>query len=179
MPTRSETAANITVTAMALVVTFAVAKQFIFPRFLSDGARSGYRIGEQLTATTSDLPLARAPLSAVIVISSNCRYCIESIDFYRRLSLTRENQPRSFQTIFVGMRDPGEAGRFVKTFGVPADHTAILPGDVRARIPGTPALLLVSRDGRVTGIWVGKLTPREEEVVLSSLWSTSRPAISD
>jgi len=169
MANHSETIANVALTAMCLVVTFVVAERYLLPSFFNKGVASGYNVGDMLSAAANELPLSRVPLSAVVIVSSDCRFCLESVDFYRKLSALRRKKPGSFQTIFLGMADPDDAGAFVDAYQLSSDHVGALPADVRARIPGTPALFLVSDQGRVTGSWVGKLTPTDERIVLESV----------
>jgi hypothetical protein len=169
---RSETVANLAIALMCLVVSYAVADRFIAPKFYAADATqtSGYRVGDLLTTETEELRLAPSRVSAVIVLSNSCRFCIESADFYRKLArLAGETPDGAFQAIYLGMSGQEDADAFATTHNLPRTQVRSSPMDILSRVPGTPALLLVDGAGRVTGSWVGKLNATQEATVLAAV----------
>lgn len=170
MTNRFESIANLALTIMCLVVTYAVVDRLIVPRFFSTAVATGYRTGDQLTGSVRELDLERVDVSAVVVVSSSCAYCTESVAFYRQLvELAREKSPGAFQLVFLGLRDAQDAAAFVTTNDLRPASVKPTPADVRARIPGTPTVLIVDKAGRVRGSWSGKLTAADEAGVLNML----------
>lgn len=172
MTIRSDTVANIAMSFMCVVTTYAVVQHLIVPRFLPPAAAgaAGYQPGDTLTEAMEQMRLDGAALSAVVVLSSNCGFCNQSADFYRRLAALRTPSPeRPFKTVFVGMSGRDDAAAFVKAHGLPADLIRPSPRDVLARVPGTPTLVLVDGKGRVTSSWIGKLTEAQENEVLQAV----------
>jgi hypothetical protein len=104
----------------------------------------------------------------VMVLRSDCRYCIESARFYSRLTHLKKSQRAT--------------GRIVAAFPV-ADQSAlkflfersIVPDQVvryekgQLIVQGTPTLLLVDETGELKRTWVGKLSAGEEADLINSL----------
>jgi hypothetical protein len=148
-----------------------VADQFIFTKFAgAEPTEAGYRVGDQLTASRTELRLDASRLSAVVVVSNTCRFCIESVDFYRKLArLEADATNHRFQAIYLGMAGTEDAAAFVAAHPLVGGQVRPAPADILARVPGTPALMLVDATGRVRGSWVGKLQAREEAAVLDAI----------
>ncbi len=175
MTIRSETVANVAITIMCLVVTYAVMDRFVIARFVAPPPQGGdvpssYHAGDRLTMSGEPLKLETARVSAVVVLSTTCHFCQESADFYKRLSALETSAPKgAFQTLFLGMRGIDDAKDFAAQHHLDPNHTRPTPGDIPGKIPGTPTLLLVNAAGRVTASWVGKLTPTQETNVLETV----------
>lgn len=96
----------------------------------------------------------------LLTLSSTCHFCTGSAPFYRRLGTSS-----GAHLVAVMPQTVDEAQTFLDKMGV-----AI--GDIRQlslasmNVAGTPTLLLVDDAGRVSGEWVGKLTPEQESEVL-------------
>jgi hypothetical protein len=171
MTIRSETVANVALTILCLVVTYAVADRFIVQRFSASTteATSGFTTGDPVTTDVDELQLGRARLSAVVVVNSTCGFCIDSAGFYRRLAALEGKAGGSFQTLIVSLRGIEDATAFASRHQLDLTHTRPTPQDVPAKIPGTPTLVLVDAKGRVTGSWVGKLTATQEAEVITAV----------
>lgn len=171
MTVRSDTIANLALTIMCLVVTYAVSDRFIFSNL--PGSRteptSGYQTGEPVTTAVDQLRLGRARLSAVVVLSNTCGFCVDSAGFYRRLAALEAKAGGGFQTLFLGIRGIDDATAFVLQHRLDPKQTRPTPPDVQVKVPGTPTLLLVDSQGRVTRSWVGKLTTGQESEVITEV----------
>ena len=164
----SDTLANIAAAAMCLVVTYAVAERYILAKPASTPAVSGYRPGDDLSGIRDELGIGRSGLSAVVVVSNSCHFCVESAPFYRQLAaLQKEYGAEKFQTVFLGMSGASDAETFVSVHHLEARSVLATPKNVRAKIPGTPTLILVDENGRVSSSWAGKLSAADEKLVLS------------
>lgn len=103
----------------------------------------------------------------LLFASSRCRYCTDSMPFYRKLATipTSENQ---WRFVVVG-REPAEILQgYVQSHALTSVKIiSIAPGVVRVR--ATPTLILVDTRGRVVREWRGQLQPRQEEEVIGAI----------
>jgi hypothetical protein len=103
----------------------------------------------------------------VIVLQRGCIFCTASAPFYRRLADLFHNA-KDLHVMAVLPQKPEDGVAYLAKLGLQV-------GDVRQgslsalRIPGTPTLLLVDRQGIVQNVWVGKLSGNEETQVLNTL----------
>ncbi len=118
--------------------------------------------GSKLTIT--DVDWSKADRTLLIVLSTNCRYCTESVPFYQRLA--RENMGHDeIRVTAVFPQSIAEAQKFL------TDH-AISVDEVRQSTPGatyvkaTPTLIMVDRAGSVIESWIGKLPAEKEADVM-------------
>ena len=116
-----------------------------------------------------DVDFAAAPATLLIVIREDCRFCQDSIPFYRQLSDARIKQPGSGVRLVVASTDVSESlASFLKSKEIRVDHISnVQAGDLK--VPGTPALLLIDRSGKVAKVWRGRLAERQQKEVLLTL----------
>jgi len=160
--------AIILVAVVALVVLFPRAWEVIHPqpsRFEAGAAKPG----ERLPALKAMLP-AGADRTLVIAVSPLCHFCNESLPFYKQL-LDRRNQTGSAVKVIAAVPNAKAREDELKTFqagGVQPD--GVVPADFGSiKVPGTPTLMLVDREGKVLNVWVGKLEEDRQQEVLKSL----------
>jgi len=169
MTVRWDTIANVATTMMCVVVIYAVSDRLIFSKSIKTGA-TGYRIGQQLTGSMAELPVDNSRVTAIVVVTSSCRYCSESTSFYRELlALESQARPGDFKTVFVGFMGSEDAEAFVTKNDLQGSSVAPTPKELRVHIDATPTLLLVDEDKRIVGSWVGKLTEDDEKDVVSTV----------
>jgi hypothetical protein len=100
----------------------------------------------------------------LLVVQKGCHYCSESAAFYQELA-NKTGKPETAKLIALLPQDIDEGVAYLTSLGVSV-------GDVRKASPrslgveGTPTLLLVDSQGKVTDVWVGKLPPEKEAEVL-------------
>jgi hypothetical protein len=154
---------------MCHTVSYAALDRYVLTRAVAADIQptSGFKPGDRVSTDLEQLRLGSAKLSAVVVLSNTCHFCVESADFYRRLAALEGRAGGHFQALFLGTRGPEDADRFVSAQGLDRSRTRPLPPDLQARVPGTPTLLLVDGRGRVTQSWMGKLNHNQEEEVLA------------
>ena len=105
---------------------------------------------------------SEASQTLIVALRSDCRYCQESMPFYRRLL----NGDRRDMQIVVAA-SPGDTGiiNYLASEGVKPD-SIVLVEPYALPVSGTPTLLLVDSEGLVTHAWMGLLdADREAEVV--------------
>jgi len=95
----------------------------------------------------------------IIAIQPDCRYCEDSMPFYRQLLAS--NKTGAFYPLIVSPR----AEAVTRTLLTSHD---VNTGDVRISdfgrlgVTRTPTVMLVGSDGRVERVWIGQLTPAHE-----------------
>ncbi len=167
---RLDTAANVTM----VLVGLAVIGEIGYRHIASDASgaslsrsrtsEGAIRVGDEFSMP--GLSLARDAASLVLVVSSRCRFCQESVPFYETLSLSARS--RRIRTVGVcvdnerGCRDLFEAGHVELDALVSAP-----PGSLR--IAGTPTLIVLDRSHRVRGVWKGRVSEAEQRNLLGFL----------
>lgn len=114
--------------------------------------------------------------TAILILHSACRFCVESMPFYRSV-LTERQEVRPYRLVVVALEPVAGATAFLESHGVKADAVRPYWGAGRIRFTGTPTLLVVDRWKRVIGVWTGKLTPDEERRVRALLQGSSRARV--
>ena len=103
----------------------------------------------------------------VLALSSNCHFCSESAEFYRRLNHETSNRGDA-RLLAVLPQETGEGRAYLEKLGVTVDEVRQASLD-SIGVVGTPTLLLVNDEGSVTASWVGKLPSAKEGEVLDAL----------
>jgi hypothetical protein len=67
--------------------------------------------------------------------------------------------------VALSAEPPSESRGFFEAYGIPIENFAG-SSDNGVRVPGTPTLIVVRRDGTVLGSWTGKLSAGLEAEVL-------------
>lgn len=125
----------------------------------------GDRLGE-----IAGLDLDRSETTVLLAVKSTCKFCTESMPFYRDLVRRRDPQ----RTRIVGLTpESSEAGsEYFRRYGVVVDEVlSIAPGDLRIR--ATPTMILVSRSGEVLAAAVGKVEMEKQAELMARFLSLS------
>ena len=156
---------NVTFLVVALLIGAAlIQKQFTRP--IIPPKPELVKVGDAVDIPNIDWSSNRSTL--VLAIHSKCSFCVDSAPFYRRL-LATANAPSRVSVVMPEPVVEGSAGRdFLKNL-TSQPQNAHQVDFRRAKIRGTPTILLVDRDGRVRRIWSGKLSEDGERDVLAAL----------
>lgn len=158
-----ETSTNVAIIIAAVLLAAVLVKQQLIDgtRTQANGPQPGVAVGAKLTMP--DVNWAENKGTLLLALSTTCHFCTESAPFYQRLA--KEDGVR---LIAVMPQDAVEGRLYLSKMGVPVD-------DVRQMslnsidVSGTPTLLLVDEEGRVSGKWVGKLDPERESDLLKQI----------
>jgi hypothetical protein len=100
----------------------------------------------------------------VMVISTTCHFCQDSLPFYRKLDAAGKD----VTTVALLPQPVSESKEYLGGAEVHVDEIRqVMLNTVGVR--GTPILLLVNEAGVVTDVWVGKLQPDQEAQVLTAI----------
>jgi hypothetical protein len=117
------------------------------------------------------LQLQESDRTLLLVLRHDCRFCTESLDFYRRLSATvRGTQPHP-RLVLLTTDDSDTARQYGADNRLELDAIVSIPAARQRdlKVPGTPTLILVNRAGVIQEMWLGKLDPTRESQVVSAV----------
>jgi hypothetical protein len=107
------------------------------------------------------------PETLVLALRGDCHYCIDSMPFYRRLS-DLEKKSLHAHLLVVMPNDPKSGAAALQSGGLTIDSVFDQPLEPIG-VSGTPTLLLLDSDGRVTDAWGGQLTVQGENDVIAAV----------
>lgn len=120
------------------------------------------------TIALKDVIWERAPQTVVVVLSTRCHWCKESVPLYQKVSTLHKATKAAFQLIAVSADTEEELSRFLSANLIEVDK--IIPAvEARLGIRATPTVLLVNRQGRVVSSWQGAMRSSDESAFLEIL----------
>jgi peroxiredoxin len=127
-----------------------------------------FAVGQQ-APTLPGVSYQEAESTTMLFIQSRCRFCTESMGFYREISGLRNDGARIVAVSF----EPRESfSKYLSDHGLVVDLMAQVSFADHG-IAGTPTVLAVDRKGIVLGAWQG-LMSTEQQSALLALTSTGR-----
>jgi hypothetical protein len=155
---RIEMAANLGILLIVLATSTLVVRRWVINR----GRASDHRIaaGRQLDLPGLKIPARRQAI--LLILSTECRFCTQSMPFYRSLSSERG---RRGYLLFAAFREPSHvAAAYLRTHGLAVDGiTRASASDLSGSV--TPTVVLVDEKKCVVESWVGQLLPAAEATV--------------
>lgn len=124
---------------------------------------STYSQGERL----DDIPglnFTAAQKTLILFIRSTCRYCTESMPFYRAL-IASATKNRSLQIAVVSTETVEATRAYLTEHGLSIDPTRVVHA-TGLKVSGTPTLILVDGNGQVLRLWRGQIPKQGESKVL-------------
>jgi hypothetical protein len=164
--TRLEKTATASVVFSFLLLLGIVTRGYIRDRNQALAAAPLVKIGD--VVNLPDFPSAKDRSTLVLVLSSGCHYCMDSLPFYKQLAAFRKSRADKMRLLAVLPEDKNSARTFLESAGVFTDGVLSKPpSELGARI--VPTLLLLDREGRLQQYWAGELNPASQEDVLDAL----------
>jgi len=163
-----ESAANIATVFVGIAVCLTVVQ-----RYRVSGAPphrpAAYAVSDNLSGALP-VTFAAADRTAIVVVQTGCRFCENSIPFYRRLIAERNRLKSNVQIVFVApARDTGiQASLALK--GVVPDTLLHTGEGVGLHVVATPTLIVADRDGKVVSSLMGELADAEQREVFVALF---------
>jgi thiol-disulfide isomerase/thioredoxin len=155
-----ETSANVAIILAAVLLAAVLVKQQLLDgtRTQASGPQPGVAVGVKLMVP--DAYCNENKKTLLLALSTTCHFCTESAPFYQRL--VKESGVRLIAVVPQGV---DEGRLYLNRLGVPISEVRQMSLD-SIGVAGTPTLLLVDDEGRVSGKWVGKLNPEREADLL-------------
>jgi hypothetical protein len=106
-----------------------------------------------------------ARVTAILFLRSDCRYCNDSMAFYKRLVARCHTGRPERRVIAVTLEDIDSVIRHLAGYGVRLD--SVHTGQAHSfGVTGTPTVILVNASGIVVGSFAGRLPAQTEQEVL-------------
>jgi len=159
-----EVGANVAIIAIALLLGTVLVRRYLptQPPPPGPAASAPIRPGAKLSLPGVDW--SRSERTLLMVLSTNCGFCTESVPFYQRLARERGGA----RLVAVMPQPIGEAQKYLGEHSIAVDEVRqAAPNAVGVR--GTPTLIMLDGTGSVLETWVGKLPPEKESEVLKRL----------
>jgi rhodanese-related sulfurtransferase len=154
---------NVAILVVALILSTLLARKFL----LQPSENTDYRIAADATLKISGINWADSEQTVLVALAKECKYCTESAEFYRRLAGGLASQSNT-RLMAVFSEDESEAEAYLKRLEVPINelrHVSLPSLGIRS----VPTLAILNRNGVVTDMWIGKLSPLEERALMSKL----------
>jgi len=161
-----EVSSNVAVLVLAVALLGAiVSARFARPR--KPAFESGLQRG-QVLARLESIDYLTAPQTMLLVLSTKCSYCEQSLPFYQRLLGEQQTVGQHTRIVAVFPNPKTEVEQYkeqnqLHVESVPELNYSIL------NVTGTPTLILVDSTGHVLDFWVGKLSKEDEQQVIEAV----------
>lgn len=99
----------------------------------------------------------------LLVLSTECHFCSESMPFYRQIVEQVGNIPRR-RLIAVFAQSVTEGRQYLSAQGLAITDVRQATA-AELGVSGVPTLILIDKQGTVSNVWVGKLGPNLEQLV--------------
>lgn len=154
---------NIAILLVALLLSALLVKKFFIP----PTQNSDYGIAPNAALIVEGINWADSERTVLLALSKECKYCSESAGLYRRLAAGVASQSNA-RLIAVFSDKESAAEAYLKQLEVPIReprYVSLSPLGIKS----VPTLAILDRNGVVTDMWVGKLSPLEEKALLVKL----------
>lgn len=173
MSSKLDTAANIAIIALVLVVGAVLVKNhFLTPAPAAppgQADRVAALVGQSSEQLAELVSAHDAERMLVLAVAPGCHFCTESMPFYKRLIEERDEQGAPVAVV-AAVADAslveGEQQVMSET-GVSPDGLVTLDFPSLG-ITGTPTVLLVDRNGEVQEAWIGQQQAPGEDAVIEA-----------
>lgn len=166
---RIEIIANISLTIAALLLSTVLVKSYLFNNSPTPNPSPAPLIAENQLQKGTKIPLQdidwqKNGSTLLLAVSTTCHFCTESAPFYQRLVKERGDT----RLVALLPQTAGEGQSYLTKLGVNVDEVKqISPTAIGLR--GTPTIILVDSQGRISNTWVGVLSQNSENEVLNQL----------
>ena len=134
---------------------------------------TGLQVGDRLDV---GVDFSKASRTILLVFKSDCRFCSESMPFYRDVAQRLREQTNSrVQFVGLSVERTDLAAAYLKDHRLDlAEIRTVDPAKLRVR--GTPTLLLADNKGAVLRVWRGLLPGPLQPQILSALLGSATGA---
>lgn len=165
---RLDTLAQVGFLIMSLAVTVAAVHYVITARAAArPRSPAAITVGTKLTLPATATNEGRNHV-LLAVLSSECRFCTESMPLYRRLVAARPVAEGRVRFRVVSVQPVAVMQAYLASHGLPSQGI-LTAEETGAYVRGTPSLILTDGGGVVRASWSGALPATEERDVLAAL----------
>lgn len=164
MNQKLDAAANLMVVVVGLAIVWVLIRTYTPLGRPALPVAHEVKAGTQLAITGVDW--SRSDRTLVLVLRKGCRYCEESLPFYRQLAGMQRRGEVDGRIIAVFPNDANSVREFVQSSGLSIATVSGVPLD-SVHVEGTPTAILVDGRGRVLKSWVGVLSEDGKQEIVS------------
>ena len=154
---------NIAILLVAVALSALLVKKFYFQPVQN----SDYGIALDASLTIEGVNWADSERTVLIALGKECKFCSDSAKLYRRLAAGITNQTNT-RLMAVFSKNESEAEAYLKQLEIPIREVRYVSLSSLG-IKNVPTLAILDRNGVVTDLWVGKLSPLNETALMSKL----------
>ena len=154
---------NVAILLAAIVLSALLVKKFFFQPVQNPD----YRSATNAKLIINGINWADSDRTVLVALGKECKYCSESAEFYRRLAAGITSQTKT-RLIAVFSEKESEAEAYLKQLEVPIKELRYVSLSSLG-IKSVPTLAILDRNGVVTDMWAGKLSPLKEKALMSKL----------
>lgn len=154
---------NVAILAVALTLSAFLVKRFS----LKPAQDSNYQIATDARLVINGVNWSDSDRTVLVAMAKDCKFCSDSAEFYRRLATGITSQPGTrLIALFSNKESEGEA--YLKQLEVPIREVRYVSLSSLG-IKNVPTVAILDRNGVVTDMWVGKLSPFKESALMLKL----------
>jgi thioredoxin-related protein len=157
-----ELVSNVVFIVVALLLGAFVVRNQMRPDPSEEGAK--LLLGKTVQIPTLDFQ--GSPKTILLILSSRCGYCKDSLPFYRTITEKRKGKNIRVVAVFPGELE--EAKRFLSDQGVAVDQI-VQASFQDLSVPATPTIALADEHGTILRAWVGLLPDDKQKSVLRKM----------
>ena len=127
-----------------------------------------YEVVSSRLRESVDIDFSIASRTLLVALQRPCRYCDDSLPFYRRLEARADGRDEVRIVVVAPPRNRG-IGDYLASEGFEPDAVVFADSE-RFPASGTPTLMVVDTEGSLTHSWIGQLDAGQEAEVLDVLF---------
>jgi hypothetical protein len=124
---------------------------------------TGYAQGD-VFGSVEGLDFREVPSTAILFLQSTCKFCTDSMPFYRRLS----EIPRRGRLVVMGTESRERLEAYLAAHQFKPDRVIVVTPQA-TKVRGTPTILVVDTNGVVVEAWGGQLDSARELAVFRKI----------
>jgi rhodanese-related sulfurtransferase len=154
---------NISILVVALILSALLVRKFWF----QPAHNPEYRVATNATLVIDGIDWSDSERTVLVALARECKYCAESAEFYRRLATGLASQSNT-RLIALFSEKESEAEAYLRQLELPIQELRYVSLSALG-IRSVPTLAVLDRNGVVTDMWIGKLSPIEQKALMSKL----------
>lgn len=163
---RLEKTAAATMVVSFLLLAGVTTRSFVLSRRPDPATVPLVKIGQAIKLPGVSPGAAR--LTLVIVLSSQCEYCLHDLPLYQRLSAARSSSGGILHLAAVLPEKTATATAFLNSSGVATDNVLSM-APLELGVQMVPTLLLLDENGKLKRYWAGEMNREREREVMAVL----------
>jgi hypothetical protein len=127
-----------------------------------------YTKGEKAPSVRG-VDFAESVKTVLLYVRSDCRFCAESMEFYKRLSAIEAASSQRVQLVIISRDSDTVLADYLRSNGLDDERTIAGVHADFSRVPGTPTLLVVGQTGVIELVAFGRQDSSGERAILDTL----------